>query len=311
MNDNEIVIVTAFFDIDRKNFNNLNQKRSNKKYFDYFKFWSKIQNTLIIYCDPENVDIIKQIRGTNLLDKTIVIPINIEKIEPQLLDKMKNVEQDKRFQELRHHKNDISNTALYNYIMLLKWWCVQDASERLQYDCAIAWIDFGFNHGDSFYLDSNDFNFLWQYNYPEEKLNAFCLNDPSKVSLLDSLIYQFDCFTGTFVIPSNRAFEFWTYIKDAMSSLVDIGCIDDDQFLMLMVYKKHPEIFNIQISNWFDIFRLNSNKEFKTRTSPTPTLLTRIKNKLYRTIKIIKNFFIKSAFVKLIEKIEIEHFDYQ
>jgi hypothetical protein len=186
----------------------------------------------------------------------------LEEIEPEILARMRMAEQDKEFQNFRYLKKDPSNIALYDYVMLLKWWCMADAAKNLIETYQLAWVDFGFNHGGSLYIKSEDFDFCWSYDYPY-KLSAFCLNDPDKMVLIDSLQFQHDCFTGcSFVIPAGLCATFWTYMKEAMCSLLDLNCIDDDQQLMLMVYKKHKELFYIQIANWFDMFRLNSNQNF-------------------------------------------------
>ena len=39
-----------------------------------------------------------------------------------------------------------------------------------------------------------------------------------------------------------------------MNVLLDMGCIDDDQTLLMMIYRWHPELFNISIRTWFKEF---------------------------------------------------------
>ena len=47
-----IRIVTAFFDIGRAHFDGY--ERDNETYFAYFRFWSRIQNEMLVYCAPEH-----------------------------------------------------------------------------------------------------------------------------------------------------------------------------------------------------------------------------------------------------------------
>lgn len=291
----EIKIVTAFFDIGRGEYET--HKRSTDKYFEYFKFWARIKNELIVYCDPENVERIKAIREDfGLTEQTTVIPVNMKEIEPDILARMQRIESDEGFQNFRYLEKDPSNTALYNYVMLLKWWCMKDASERIEKSCNLAWVDFGFNHGGARYIDDTDFDFYWEWDYPN-KLNAFCLYNPNKVSIIESLQFQFDCFTGcSFVLPIELASDFWKYMKEAMNALIDCGCIDDDQHLMLMVYKKRPELFNIQYANWFEMFMLNSFQKFILREYTAPSILVRVANKIKRTKR--KIHLKKSVFIK-------------
>ena len=291
----EIKIVTAFFDIGRGEYET--HKRSTDTYFEYFKFWARIKNDLIVYCDPENVECIKEIReGFGLAEQTTIIPVNMKEIEPDILARMLRIESDEGFQNFRYLENDPSNTALYNYVMLLKAWCMADAA-RTHKECNIAWIDFGFNHGGARYIRSEEFDFLWEYPYPE-KINAFCLSDPieNATSLIAKLQFQTDCFTGNYVVPSGLCELFWEYMREAMCSLLDIGCMDDDQYLITMVWHKHPELFHIQIATWFDIFLINSNQIFTLQEQSVPSLPVRVINKIKRTIQ--KLHLKKSVFIK-------------
>ena len=77
----------------------------------------------------------------------------------------------------------------------MKSWFLADAAKKCDPDDFVAWVDFGYNHGGDRYVKSEEFNFLWEYDFPE-KINVFCLSDPDKVSLVDSLQFQFDCFIG-------------------------------------------------------------------------------------------------------------------
>jgi protein YibB len=301
----EIKIVSAFFDIGRGDYET--HKRSTDQYFEYFRFWARIQNELIVYCDPENVDRIRKIREEfGRGDQTTVIPVVLEEIEPEILARMRQVEQDEGFQSFRYLERDPSNTALYDYVMLLKWWCMADAAKTREHTEQLAWVDFGFNHGGSKYIRSEDFDFHWVYNYPY-KLSAFCLNDPDKMALIDSLQFQHDCFTGcSFALPVGLCAPFWTYMKEAMSALLDVGCIDDDQHLMLMVYKKQKEQFSIQIANWFEMFLLNSDQTFTLREHPIPSIPVRAVRKLQRTLK--KVHVKKSSFIKRMEQKERKYY---
>ena len=57
---NDITIVTAFFDIGREKFKGY--ERGNNKYINYFKFWARINNNIIIYTNANFEKEIKQIR---------------------------------------------------------------------------------------------------------------------------------------------------------------------------------------------------------------------------------------------------------
>jgi len=308
MSKKEIVIVSAFFDIGRDQYHTA--QRSSEKYLEYFKFWARIRNKLIVYCDPENKEKIENIRDEfGLKYKTMVIPVDdIGGVEPELLQKMREIENDPGFQSFRHHEKDPSNLAHYNYVMLLKWWCVNDAAKRLKEDCDLAWIDFGFNHGGSRYIQPEEFDFLWEHEF-SEKLNAICLSDPRKVSLADSLQLQFDCFMGcSLVLPKCMAELHWENMKNVMWSLVNCGCMDDDQHLLLMEYKFDPELFEIKYGTWFDEFILNSEQKFTVRQYVAPSFFKRVKNKVRRVFLKRISRLKKTPFVKRMEQKERQYF---
>lgn len=294
----KIKIVTAFFDIGRSEYNVC--KRTNDQYFEYFKFWARIQNQLIVYCEKQDADRILDIRRQyGLEDKTTVITLDdVWSIEPEIYQRMVKVENSDEFQNFRYRYGDPSNKAKYNYIMLLKWWCVADTAKKSNSDEFIAWLDFGYNHGGDRYTKSEDFDFLWDFDF-DSKINVFCLSNPDKVSLLDSLQFQLDCFIGhTAIISQPLCDKYWGYMKEAMLTLLDIECMDDDQYLQLMAYKKHADEHKVVICDWFEDFQKCSNKTFtvKNVAANEPvnkkriSLFKKIKNKLAR----LKNTFIKS-----------------
>ena len=288
----KIKIVTAFFDIGRGTSSVL--PRNNEQYFDYFKFWSRIQNEMIVYCEPQNCEKIINIRREyGLEEKTEVIPIpDVFHIEPEIFAHMTEIEHNKQFHSFRYYNKALSNSAKYDYIMLIKWWCLNDAAARSDDDYFLAWIDFGYNHGGERYTKSEDFDFLWDYPFAD-KVNAFCLSNPDDMTGVDSLQFQKDCFIGhTVVMPQNMCAQWWNRIKEAMWSLISLDCIDDDQQLLLMVYKRYKNDFNIMICDWFEDFLLCSNQSFTVKRIESQSILETekqvklsIARRIYRKLK--------------------------
>lgn len=269
----EIKIVTAFFDIGRANSDIF--PRSNDQYFTYFDFWARIQNDLTVYCEPEYYERIYEIRKKYNLEKRthIISIVDVYNIEPQMFECMSNIEKNNSFKDFRYYNNALSNTAKYDYVMMLKWWFLSDASTRFEEDCMVAWLDFGYNHGGDRYINPEDFNFEWKWNFPE-KINAFCLSNPDEMTCIDSLQFQKDCFIGhTLIMPKESTDLFWEKVRAAMNSLISLDCIDDDQQLLLMVYKNNKEWFNITICDWFEDFQLCSKQQFTIKTKEKTCLL--------------------------------------
>ena len=261
---NEITIVTAFFDINRANMNGFN--RSNQKYIDAFKFWARIKNKIVVFSDKETLEQVKQIRNEfGLLEKTECIEIDdYLKIDYELFLSIDSVMSNKQFLDF-HLQTNIPEaiSSKYNYIMMLKSWCCKEAVEKKVANGMIAWLDFGFNYGGKFYKNSNDFDFLWEYNF-SDKIHLLQINDfddclPFEIIRRNNSYVQ----GGEIIAPDYLWEELWNLVRDSMISLNKAGLADDDQILYVMSYRQKPEIFEIHKCEWLGLFKDFSNKKFE------------------------------------------------
>ena len=257
-----IRIVTAFFDIGRAHFEGY--ERDNETYFAYFRFWARIRNEMLVYCAPEHAERVLSIREAfGLADRTEVVTVaDPFAIEPDLYRRMQRAAEDPGFQSFRFYRAP-ENGAPYSYITMLKAWCLSDAASRITEDCFLAWVDFGINHGGVTYARSEEFDFLWDYDFPE-KISAFCHADPAGVSLIDTLQLMMPYFDGSVVVmPKALAGHYWESVRGAMEALTKLGCVDDDQMLLLIAYKNEPELFDIRLEKgWYSAFALCSRQRF-------------------------------------------------
>lgn len=273
---NEITIVTAFFDIGRTNFKEL--PRSNDKYLEHFKFWARMKNNLVIYTDSVMGPKAMKVREEyGLKDKTkLVIIDDISTIDNDLLTRMQKIDNSKPFLNYRYNPNATENNGFYNYVMLLKTWCIKDAVDN-GVTGQVAWLDFGYNHGGDVFTDPLDFDYEWKYNF-EDKVTYFALKEDDgepifkKVASLDPVIMG-----APFVVSSKYANELWELEKECMNSLLDVGFTDDDQLIMLMAYRKKPSMFDIKLSNWFMPLKDFGGEHLKSKELPKPK-----KNLLYK-----------------------------
>ena len=175
---------------------------------------------------------------------------------------MQRAAEDPGFQTFRYYRAP-ENGAPYSYVTMLKAWCLSDAAKRTADACMLAWVDFGINHCGVKYAKAEEFDFLWEYEFPE-KITAFCHEDPAKVSLIDTLQFMTPVFDGSVVVmPKSLCSNYWESVRGAMEALVKLGYVDDDQMLSLIVYKDQPELFDIHMENgWYSAFELCSNKVF-------------------------------------------------
>lgn len=270
----EITVVTGFFDIGRGGIKGELSKysRSNDKYFSYFSRWARMRNQLVVYTEPEYTERVMEIRRSyGLADKTTVIPVeNIFTVEPDIYKRMKLVEKESSFRELRYYREAMSNGADYDYIMLMKYWMMKDAQERGLLSDTTAWIDFGFDHGGTKYIDEDDWDFLWQYDF-EDKIHLFSLCDPEKINAWESLQLFPEVIMGApLTLSTVRVAKLYELVRKAMEALLMLEAYDDDQQLLLMAYKWAPEEFAIHISDWFLPIREYGGSHMKVREVEKP-----------------------------------------
>ncbi|SNU93698.1 protein YibB [Megamonas hypermegale] len=253
---NDITIVTAFFDIGREKFKGY--ERGNNKYINYFKFWARINNNIIIYTNANFEKEIKQIREDfGLLEKTkIVIVDNYTNFDKNLYKKITDVMNNEI--SLNFHK-DIKKpeswSADYNFIMMLKSYCIVDAIEKGYAKGTIAWLDFGFNHGGKDGLiNEEEFNFKWEYNFPK-KINLFSHQKIDDNIPIFDIVRSMDVYIrGNIIVAPDYLWQNFLYLaKKSMNSLLDCGLCDDDQTICLMAYRSQKDIFFIHdVENWYD-----------------------------------------------------------
>ena len=254
--DDNPLLVTAFFDIGRGDMDYKNcEPRSFQKYLDYFRFWARVKNDLIVFTQSGLSEKILEVRRDfGLESKTMIVEIeDIFNCEHDLYEKMKKIEQNEDFRKFRFFESEVSNTAAYDYVMLMKYFFLKEAAVKCPKHNNLIWMDFGFNHGGQCFPKSEEFDFKISCE-EQEKVSLYCL--PGKkldtISLIDSLQYQIDHIAGCpIVAPSNRAKELYYECIEMMRGLVLLGCIDDDQQLLLMAYRDNPELFCVKEADWF------------------------------------------------------------
>ena len=248
-----ITLVTAFFDIGRESFPGY--ERSAEQYMDYFRFWSRMRNRLVVYTSGDKADAVREIRdGYGLADATsIVVVDDISTFDPEVFLRIGEVMKSPSFKEMRGgFDNPECNFPLYNYITYLKPFFVTDAIRRgLVSGKTAAWIDFGFNHGGRFYSDSLDFDFLWEYDFAD-KMHLFSMDDFDDMDVVDIVRSMKVYITGALMIGTpGRWFQCEKAFADAARHLLDLGLADDDQTMEIMAYRANPDMFQIRRVDYF------------------------------------------------------------
>lgn len=247
----EPVIVTAFWDVGRAT--NCEFPRSNERYYREFAEWARIKNKVIIYTDEFSEKEIRKIRKHyNLEENTIIVVNDIFEIEKEIFDKMCEVEKNKAYIDFRYRPEAMENRAKFDFAWFMKYWCISDAVRFVEPDDVLAWFDFGFNHIDKCYINMEEFSFTWKLNREIDKIQVYSLKNIENINIIDVLQFMQDTIMGVFfLVPVSLAGVFWETIRKAMLSLLMVGCIDDDQVLVLMAYKWRPDIIEVNISEYW------------------------------------------------------------
>ncbi|EJM0336449.1 protein YibB [Campylobacter jejuni] len=252
----EITIVSAFYDIGRKDIKNF--ERDNDKYLSYFEFLSGIKNKMIIYTQENMKEKILNARKKhNLEDKTIVIVKNLEEFDKSSYEKIIQTFKDYDQGINRKNPNNIECISpIYCYLMYLKPFFVCDAIEKGLTNENIMWLDFGFNHGGEFFTDKEQFNFLLekQDDIDNDKINFFSIKDDDKQTLAN-IYFNMDVFLigSMFYGNKNAWFIFKEHIIKCLNNFLSFNIIDDDQIMLLWCFRNYTQNYNaIRVYFWFD-----------------------------------------------------------
>ncbi|EGK8010755.1 protein YibB, partial [Campylobacter lari] len=276
---NEITIVTAFYNIGRTT-------RGNDQYLSYFDFWSGLKNHVVIYTTEDMKELILEKRKQHHLEgKTTIIVKELNEFDLQTLNKTK--ETFKIYDQTLHRKNPNNIeciSPLYCYLMYLKPFFVCDVIERGIASENIMWLDFGFNHGDSFFINKDQFNFLLekQENIINDKINFFSIKD-QEANTIPEIYYNMEPFLiGGLIYGSSRAWgNFKKNLYECMQCFLSFNIVDDDQIMFLWCTRNYPQNYNIvRCYEWFDSLFNFIPKEIKN------TILFKRKNSQY--YKLIK-----------------------
>lgn len=275
MND-EIVVVSAFFDIGREDFKR--NPRTREKYLEYFRHWARLRNRLMVYTDTRTGEYVRSVRAEfGLADRTEVVVVDdFGAIDALRLDAMKRVAAQPLFRDFRVISGAPSNDPTYSYLMYLKSWFIADAAKRLPTECLLAWIDFGFDHGGTVYPKSTDFDFEWRFPF-DGRVHFFVVGDGcQRLPVFEVVRRMSDCFMGApFVVPRDAAEFLLAAMREALDTLLQVGFIDDDQLLMLMAYRSAPERFEVHRSDWFLPIYEYGGSHMRVRVKPLETALRR------------------------------------
>jgi len=244
--NNSIIFVTAFKDINRDSWSD-EFKRDVNTYIEYASNLFNMHIRIVCYCSKDISDRFK---------------INNKHIEFRDYDenntfyKYLSIETDiinsNHFKKLIYTRNDPEcHYAEYNIVNHNKIIFVERTKKLYPNYSHYAWVDFGyFRNRETIprfltfteLLDTVEFVSLSDINISNIDIPTNICVDPSKNSISG----------GLFILPS-RLVE-W-YLQEYTNMLIyyhSLNIVDDDQAIVLQLYKKFPDNFTIRINNkWF------------------------------------------------------------
>lgn len=247
---NDIILITAFFEIDRHD----SYKRHSEKYLEYFSNWSRMQNTLIVFCQKKYSRRIFEIRKNYNLDKlTFIIEIDdFKSLDIDLYNSIYRAMENKLSKDFMLYKNNPEVTNVdYNYIMCIKSLLVSKAIMHFNITGCVAWIDFGFNHNLKNFKFVEDFDFKWTYDFDEKYIHLFNVKLLPDLPVFEIIRRMDTIIQGGMIVANSIHWDFlWTEVRSNMIHLNKIGLYDDDQILYLLAYNNYPEKFQLHHTNW-------------------------------------------------------------
>lgn len=263
--DNDITIVTAFFDIGRGSISHTDGfpkclTRTNETYFEYFSNLASLDNDMVIFTTPEHEKMIRYLRKNK---PTTIILIDIFKEFSHLLNKIEQIQNDLIFQNkipkiLR--KNIEYWNAKYVLVTNLKSYFVSQAvTNNLAKNKMVAWVDFGYVRNQDTLNDVKK----WKYNFDSSKIHLFTIRKTYDLDCIEHVyqaIFNNEVFVigGCIVASCEKWQEFYQMTQFHQKELMQKNIVDDDQGLILMCLFKSKDAFKLNYlgkNNWFSLFK--------------------------------------------------------
>lgn len=284
--ERKITIISAYFDIGRGSMQN--NRRGNEEYFEYFSFWARLRNDLVVFSEGKNVEKIRAIRARLSPDaKTTVVPARLDDFSPELSSIVRETFLKYNQAAFRKHPRNIEVLSSdYCLLTVLKpFYVCRAISEGLvPGGNAALWLDFGYNHGGEYYKNPEEFDFsLTESCLPEDirsglknnKLLVFSRNDAALKSVAPAVQYYFNMDVALMAGLIFGSADAWRFFRDEMFKTVkkfaEFGGVDDEQFYMISIYRNYREKFCcLSAPHWYESLQYFSEK--KLTGSYTPPL---------------------------------------
>ena len=247
-------IVTAFFNIDRNNWNTY--ERSVDAYLENAKRMLSLDDYMVIYIEPEYIDFINKHRE-KYAHKTVVIPLNI-----QDLPYYKYKDQIQTIMESSEFKNGLADRyvpevtkPLYDVVIWSKIPLVTRTVIENPFNTThFIWLDFGVH---KHMLQNHMLNkSLMKGKHIPDQIKLLCRSKPQPQDLDIKTFYRAhrNRFAATMFSGSGANFLlFDSYQDEEICDCLDMKVVDCEQSIHAVIYLKYPELFELYYGDWKDL----------------------------------------------------------
>jgi len=269
MIDDDISIVTAFFDIGRGSWTAdqgfpEHVHRSTDTYVERFGYLATLDNEMVIYTSPELAPRVKELRQGKE-DRTTIIPMLLSDIFPERRATIARVQSDPTYRA-KINPEQIRNPEYHSpdYVLvtnLKAFFTAHAIHSNLTHNRQVAWLDFGYCRG----MEALGGSTRWRYQFTPDKIHLFVFsNYKGEISLGDIVANNIVYVAGAAVVAEKHM---WAALAQLMNKAADDmlqhNLVDDDQTLFLMASLYRPDLFEchtIPDQQWQPVLRMfNSN----------------------------------------------------
>lgn len=240
-------LVTAYFDLTKcSDASQPIKDRDGKYYLSHSKGCLSRDNNMVIYCDPEFEEDIRQIRGPILMEKTKIIPVNFEDMP---LTKHRNKIIENRITHPYYF--DPRNTPSYYLLCMARYSILKQVILENPFNTThFAWINICIERmgpNNLYYLDDG-------LNLFRDKFSTCYIDyiDPYFTKHLQEYYRWGRCSmcSGFFTGNHYYMYKFCSLIEDKFLEFLKKGYGHADEQLFLAVYFENPDIFDFYYGDY-------------------------------------------------------------
>lgn len=257
--DNDITIVTAFFDIGRgdwtqdKGYPHYLQ-RTTDTYFERFATMAKLENEMFIFCEKEHFERIQELRGDR---PTTIFEFNLADEAEDLRGDIELIYAIPDYQRMinpRERANPEYWNADYVIINLLKSTFACMSSIQAQNEM-LAWVDFGYCRTPDAVGNLKH----WTYPFEQDLIHLWSIKDHRGEDIPQIISNNIVFMTGPCIVASKKKWKLLEHlVLEGVQGLIANRMIDDDQLFLLLAYLSSPDDFKIHKldpNDWFTVFK--------------------------------------------------------